>query len=123
MALHLQSKIPPPVKLNQLIGVVVDQSGAPIPGATIVVEKPDEGKTVLAKSHSDNSGRLKLELPTRSFVVRISSPGFGPVMFPVQITSEEGAWPGFRLVMCVGRDECGEEAWNSKYELGPIAKD
>jgi hypothetical protein len=64
-------------RFGTLIGQVVDEQGAALPGATITITntQTEEVKTITADQH----GRYRAELVPGRYTVRFSQPAFGPM--------------------------------------------
>jgi uncharacterized protein YfaS (alpha-2-macroglobulin family) len=75
LEIHLEQNRGPMNQRAEVNGMVVDQSGAVIPGATITLHQVSTANTHL--THAGADGQFALEaLPPGSYRVEVSSPGF-----------------------------------------------
>jgi hypothetical protein len=83
-------------------GLVVDQTGAKIPGTSIdVVIRGTNGKKHAAKLKSNALGEFSADLPDGDYVAVFSAPGFSTRFVPVTI-AKTGPAHELRVVMKVG---------------------
>jgi hypothetical protein len=95
----------PPIQQERAAGVVnglvTDESGAPIGGATVTVER-DAG-TSHVELMSDPDGRFSFSGPPGAFRVTVSATGFATRAFPAELVAGEvTALPPIRLTLSLG---------------------
>jgi outer membrane receptor for ferrienterochelin and colicin len=81
---------------GSIVGTVTDDSGAPLPGATVEARGPALQGTKVAVTADDGSYRLAL-LPPGSYTVSASLPQFGRAEQTVQVLLDRNVTADFRL--------------------------
>jgi Carboxypeptidase regulatory-like domain/TonB-dependent Receptor Plug Domain/TonB dependent receptor-like, beta-barrel len=81
---------------GSIIGTVSDDSGAPLPGATVEARGPSLQGTKTAVTGADGSYRLSL-LPPGSYTVAASLPQFGRAEQTLQVLLDRNVTADFRL--------------------------
>jgi outer membrane receptor for ferrienterochelin and colicin len=81
---------------GSIIGTVSDDSGAPLPGATVEARGPSLQGTKTAVTGADGSYRLSL-LPPGSYTVAASLPQFGRAEQTIQVLLDRNVTADFRL--------------------------
>jgi Carboxypeptidase regulatory-like domain len=82
-------KQPVSAHVQQFNGVVLDPSGAPIPGADIAVTQTDPANADnLIELHSDQSGRFSKSLPEGTYVAIFRSQGFRDAVAVFEVTNK-----------------------------------
>jgi hypothetical protein len=95
---------PTVLRAREIRGVVLDQSGAVIPGASIdVIRKGGKANESIAGLQSDPSGRFLIPVPDGDYFVLISSPGFAPRALQITV-SASGSTDDLQLVLTVGQE-------------------
>jgi hypothetical protein len=95
---------PTVLPVREIRGVVLDPSGAVIPGASInVIRKGAKANEPIAGLLSDPSGRFLIPVSDGDYLVLISSPGFASRALQISV-SPSGSTDDLRLVLTVGSD-------------------
>lgn len=82
--------------LAEIRGIVTDVSGAVIPRATITVHEPS--LATMRTTHSDAEGGFELAgLPSGSYHIEVSSPGFVPLSNEIKLIPRDRAVTSIRL--------------------------
>jgi hypothetical protein len=85
---------------RQLLGTVVDASGAVIAGATLQVQSANG--TAQTTAQSDTNGSFTISgIPAGDYLVVVSNPGFETREIPITIAATEAAAP-LRISLAVG---------------------
>jgi len=89
--------------IREILGVVLDQSGAVVPGASIdVIRRGGKANEPVAGLQSDPSGRFLIPVSDGDYFVLISSPGFASRALQITV-SPSGSTDDLQLVLTVGQ--------------------
>jgi hypothetical protein len=95
---------PTVLRTREIRGVVLDQSGAVIPGASIdVIRKGGKANEPIAGLQSDPSGRFLIPVSDGDYFVVISSPGFAPRALQITVSPSRST-DDLQLVLTVGQE-------------------
>lgn len=109
-----------PKRIRDLFGLVVDEQGAVIPDADLILEE-SPSKTVVARAKSDDSGRFSFEAKAGAYNLRIQKRGFLAAEIPVEIKPDQPLdyEHGIGIQLVVGK--CDPQA--PTYRLHDLQKD
>lgn len=94
---------PTVLRFREIRGVVLDPSGAVIPGASIdVIRKGGKANEPIAGLQSDPSGRFLIPVSDGDYFVLISSPGFTSRALQITV-SASGSADDLQLILMVGQ--------------------
>ena len=92
------SKQKPPIEVQSVRGIVVDEVGAVIPKAEIVLRRKEgEHSVEITHDAADSAGRFRLSAPKGKYEVVIHKMGFKDEIVPLSVSRKGG--PGFKVVM------------------------
>jgi Carboxypeptidase regulatory-like domain len=92
-----------PIKVKAIRGIVVDENDAVIPNAQVEIRRVNGDKVVeVAKSATDSVGRFQYDATKGNYQLNIRARGFRQETVPLEISKK--GWPGFKVLLTVGRD-------------------